>query len=68
MVAVRVVGGRDESVEGIWCARIRFVVELRGIDDDSRMGSASSSSSSEESPSSCSRSIRLSPLNFMTIN
>lgn len=68
MVAVRVVGGRDESVAGDWCARIRFVVDVRGIEVDSNMGSVSSSSSSDESSSFCSRSILLRPLNFITIN
>src|SRR3954465_8206227 len=30
--AVNVVGGRDESVGGVWCARIRFVADVKGID------------------------------------
>ncbi len=71
MVAVRVVGGLDESAGGDWWARIRFVVEFRGMDFVSRMGSAvssSSSASSSESESSLSRSIRLNPPSFITMS
>lgn len=69
MVAVRVVGVFEESVGGHWWARIRLVVEWRGMDLDSRIGSVESSSSEAESESeSCPRSIRLRPLSFITMS
>lgn len=67
MAAVRVVGGCADVACGVWCARIRFVQLVNGIDLVSNMGSDASSSESESSSSSSSFSMRDKLLIFMTM-
>ena len=69
IVPVRVWGGVADEVGGDWKVRSRFVVVGKGMDFDSRMGSASSSSSSsKDEDESSSRSIRDRPDSFMTMS